>query len=234
MDLFQYHATIANFESLKYVHELEAEIRKLNTTLNANYYYNLSSSILKDYTSYKLKYKAYTKALNLFETKSKKQLPEFIYRHKTNVHNALMDQISSEADNRIIYTYDELIDLLEFDDEMILSHTSFEVIPVLHSIIQDKPIHFRIRFKNFNLNKFSSNSLDNCQSGVKQLIRMTRHKQVLSPNKPSTVIDAAIDYWRTKVTTTPESLDLLTNAITQIDQQSQAAKTVAEYLKEHK
>jgi hypothetical protein len=156
MDLFQYRAIIVNLESLKYVRELEAEVRNLNDKLNANYYYTTTYRVREDYLKYKFLYKAYTKALNLFSNKSKKQLPEFIYKHKHIIHTALRDNlIKTKDEDRLIFTYDELIDLLEFDTVLTTSPTSFEIIPVLHNIIQDKPIHFTINFKQFNLDNFS-------------------------------------------------------------------------------
>jgi hypothetical protein len=226
MDQFKYVAIIAAIDSYKYIKDLEHKIRCLvppkvyfRTDLPENCH---------------LSYKAYAYALNKFAEKSKSRLPEFIYDVREKSKQRLLYEFI-EAENPQFTTYEELIDIFEFDKHITPSYTHQEVIPRLHSIVGNRPIHFTIAFDQFNCNNFNAHSIEipyGTNQNFQQLVRMTRHKQVLSPNSPSTIIDQAIAYWSEQLSKQPISnLDLYTQAADLLEQQTTAIKSVLEELK---
>jgi hypothetical protein len=226
MDEFKYIATLAAIDSYKYVKDLEHNLRCLIPS---------TPSTRKNLPeNYHLSYKVYAYALNKFEEKSKSRLPDFIYNKRENSKQRLLYEFI-ETENPQFTTYEKLIDVFEFDKHITPDRTTQEVIPRLHSIIGSKPIHFTIDFDQFNCNNFNTHSIEmphTSNNNFQQLVRMTRHKQVLSPNSPSTIIDQAIGYWSEQLAKQQHiKMDLYAKAAELLEQQTTAIKSVLEELK---
>lgn len=178
MDIFKYEAAKQQILDAKYVKDLEQIIRT-----NHNY---LNKYILRQ--DYNLYYKLYCLALNNFSDKSSKRLPDFIYSTRISMQKELIRLI---ADKPELYDYQYVIDLFEFDTTVETNTYTSDIIIPLHSIIQDKPLHFVIKF-NQSLSSFDSSSTSQISIELQKYLHALRLRQVYASDKSSTVINQYI------------------------------------------
>ena len=204
MNPLLYMASVKQIQSATKVSELEALVRKYDNLVN-KWKYNFEQN---DICYYKLS----TLALNRHAEKSKAILPEFLYEYKRNLHNSIINSLLSNPGN--LPTYEFLIDLLEFDSVLTIPRNN-DFMPVLNSIIGDKPIHFTIDWTETRLTDF-----DRCSTALDKQLQLylagVRYKQVNFPTEYQTVIESYLNYYRP----TPESLDkqALADSITKLQQ----------------
>ena len=208
-----YMASVKQIQSATKVSELEALVRKYQAKVNKWQ----STFDQTDICHYKL----LTLALNRHAEKSKAILPEFLYSYKRNLHNNIIDSLLSNPDN--LPTYEFLIDALEFDSVLIIPSNN-KFMPVLNSIIGDKPIHFTI---NWNLTYLTD--FDKCSTAHNKQLQLylagVRYKQVNFPTQYQTVIESYLNYYRPN----PESLDkqALADSIIKLQQHISAIEELA-------
>ena len=192
MDIFLYQIAVEQLHGTKYAHELEALVRKWHKELNTISLYGYST----EYMKLKLTYKLFILSLNLFANKSKKVLPDFIYNLQTSYQRAILDKLDKpEANSKFLplLEYTEFLDFFEFDKVVETPKGSTDYLTILHNIFLNKPIQFRFKF-NQSLDSFDNYTAYNLDTVNKKLIYAIRLKQTLSPDTPSTVLDAYMKF----------------------------------------
>ena len=192
MDIFLYQVAVEQLHGAKYTHELEALVRKWHKELDNISLYGNST----DYVKLKLTYKLFILSLNLFATKSKKVLPDFIYNLQTNYQRDILSKLHDpEITSSFIplLQYAEFLDFFEFDKVVETPDSSYNYLEILHNIFLDKPIHFTFKF-NQSLDSFDTYTAYKLDTINKKLIYTIRLKQTLSPDTLSTVLDAYMEF----------------------------------------
>ncbi len=195
MDEFKYAVTMQHLNSLTTVKDLEYNLRNLVDSLP--YIYSSADNFNKEYKERALKYKLARYAFNLFTNKSKKVLPDFIDERIISVQKDFMYTLLTD---KRVYVYEELLTLFEFDTVIKFTAIELNELCKLHEVILDKPVHFTFDFSKIRSTKFDAYSLSGAlPSDIEKYIASIRHKQVLSPDTPSTVFDAAITYFKSSL-----------------------------------
>lgn len=184
MDYFLYQVALEQLHSCKTAKSLEELVRKWEGEVDSISLYN--SSI--DYNNLKFKYKLFVLSLNLFTTKYKKALPDFIYKTQINLQREVITRLSYEPYLTPLLNSDEFIDFFEFDSVVETPSSYGCFLTVLHNILLDKHVHFKFKF-NQSLSTFDSYSASEINTPIKKYLYALRLKQTLSPNNPSTVLD---------------------------------------------
>lgn len=184
MDYFLYKVAVEQLHSCKTAKSLEELVRKWEGAVASISLY--SSSI--DYNNLKFKYKLFVLSLNLFTTKYKKALPDFIYKTQINLQREVITRLSYEPDLTPLLNSDEFIDFFEFDSVVETPNSASCFLTVLHNILLNKHVHFKFKF-NQSLGMFDSYSTSEIITPIKKYLYAIRLKQTLSPNNPSTVLD---------------------------------------------
>lgn len=193
MDLFKYTAAVKEIEMCNTVSGIEKLIRKYNDII-VKWPHGLKLADI-------LYYKLYTLALNKFESRSKRILPEFIYKNRLRVQTLLLSSIFEYGNKEKSYygntkvlnkaqTYEDFMDIFEFDKLLILRPSEWYV-EKLNQIIGDKPVHFKVEF-NYKRTPFDSYST-NLLNSQKTLLYAIRYKQINFPDKPQTIWDMFIE-----------------------------------------
>ena len=162
MNLFLYTLALKELELCTKTYTLEELIRKyveLTGSSIRNFYRPKKLEQMQEVILY---YKLLCFGLNLFSTRSKKILPEFIYKQRINAQSIILSEIlkmhlnpSTPSCFTQLPTYEEFIDYFEFETKLFLPSFS-RCTEVLNSIIGNKPIHFDIAF-NYCLEGFELN-----------------------------------------------------------------------------
>ena len=192
MDYFLYQVAVEQLNGAKYAHELEALVRKWHKELDNISLYDNST----DYVKFKLTYKLFILSLNLFAAKSKKTLPDFICNYVPNTQQGILSRLyNPETHSKFtpLLEYVEFLDFFEFDKVVETPYSSNNHLEVLHNIFLDKPIHFTFKF-NQSLDSFDTYAAYALETINKKLVYAIRLKQTLSPNTPSTVLDAYMEF----------------------------------------
>lgn len=199
MDLFKYTAAVKEIEMCNTVSGIEKLIRKYNDII-IKWPHEIKPADI-------LYYKLYTLALNKFESRSKRILPEFLYTNRLRVQTLFLSSIFEyESKEKSYYgntkvfnkaqSYEDFMDIFEFDKLLILRPSEWYV-EKLNQIIGDKPVHFKVEFnyKNTPFDRYSTNLLQS----QKTLLYAIRYKQVNFPDKPQTIWDMFIEDSRQEV-----------------------------------
>ena len=194
MDLFKYTASVKEIETCKTIGELERLIR-LYYSKCPSARHSISPSPEQKYY-----YKLWTLAFKRFGTKTKRELPKFLTQDLLNLHTSLItSMLEADLEKKIYYaspnftkvpTYEEFMDWFEFDDTLNL-FPSYKYVEKLNSIIEDKPVHFKVIF-NYSSDQFESYST-NLHQKHQNLVYAIRYKQVNFPDKPQTIWDMFIE-----------------------------------------
>lgn len=231
MDLFKYKASIKQLELCKYVKDLEELIRG---------YVKLVPAYANDLRPTDIYYyKLLVFSLKLFQSKSNRKLPDFIYdRHRNLQEYILRSFFEAEIDSsQKLYsasghftkepTYEEFMDWFEFDTHIDLPFSSVYV-EKFNSIIGDNPVHFTVKF-NYRLTDFDEYSTV-LGFNHKILAYSIRHKQVNFPTKPQTIWDIFIADNVQKAKQCNFEPELNQSCITKLKQQIRALESLEEYL----
>ena len=196
MNLFEYTAKSAYLDSLKHIHEIESELRSLLSkvyTTNWRERYTKSVINLDELTR---PFMIYTKCLKLFENKSTRNLPDFIY--DTRLKGATyITEVLSKWSHQI--TYAQYLDIFQYMNNapivLPLNHigdltTEFKY---LIETIQDNVNPYNIDFSNVIPNTFY-NSIDEDRSSViAKILQGISMRQLKYNDKKYTVLEDFID-----------------------------------------
>ena len=194
MDLFKYTAAVKEIEICKTIGELEELVRLYHSRCPK------SRDAINPLDKQKFYYKLWTLALKKFQSKSKRILPMFLTQDLSTLQtNLITSMLEAEEEKKIYYaspnftkvpTYEEFMDWFEFDDTLNL-FPSYRYVENLNSIIEDKPVHFKVIF-NYSSDQFESYST-NLHQKHQHLVYAIRYKQVNFPDKPQTIWDMFIE-----------------------------------------
>ncbi len=220
MDIFLYRVAIEQLDACRTAKDLEELVRKRYDELNSISLYSNTLNYLK----LKFTYKLFVHALNLFAAKSKKKLPDFIYRMHTVFQRDLIARLytvnTGYPSLRPLLDKLEFIDFFEFDTIVETPENSACHITVLHNILLDAQPHFKLKF-NQRLGPFDTYTAYGISDRVKLHIYAIRLKQTLSPNTLSTVID---QFLADTLAALPEHENIL-EYITKLQQHTVALQT---------
>lgn len=161
MNLFEYTTKSAYLDSLKYVNEIEYELRLLLTKVHTtgwNKGYTKSVFNLDELTR---PFMLYTKCLKLFETKSTRVIPDFIYNTRYAGATYIVEKLASY---NYPITYDQYLDIFQYMNNVaiILPRNfakDFSVeLRYLIDVIEDNVNPYKIDFSNITANSFYSSA----------------------------------------------------------------------------
>ena len=232
MDLFKYTASVKEIETCKTVGELEKLVRL---------YYSKCPSARHTLTpspEQKYYYKLWTLAFKKFESKSKRILPMFLTQDLSTLQtNLITSMLEAELEKKTYHastnftkvpTYEEFMDWFEFDDVLNL-YSSDKYVENLNSIIEDRPVHFKVIF-NYSSDQFESYST-NLHQKHQNPVYAIRYKQVNFPDKPQTIWDTFIEECVKEAKTFEVSEQEVNTDIIKLQQQISALEAFKGYLK---
>ena len=232
MDLFKYTASVKEIETCKTIGKLEELVRMYHARCPS------SRDEINPSPEQKHYYKLWTLALKKFESKSKRILPMFLTQDLSTLQtNLITSMLEAELENKIYYaspnftkvpTYEEFMDWFEFDDTLNL-FPSYKYVESLNSIIEDKPVHFKVIF-NYRSDEFDSYST-NLYQKHQNLVYAIRYKQVNFPDKPQTIWDTFIEECVKEAKTFEVSEQEVNTDIIKLQQQISALEAFKGYLK---
>ena len=121
MDLFSYTTKSAQIASLKLVKDIEEELRILSGKVYTSTHYTSNKTIDEVVRPFQL----FTQCFKLFESKSYRKLPDFLYIARTNSATVVVDYLVKNLQTPI--TYDQYIDIFkDLNIELILPHSFVE------------------------------------------------------------------------------------------------------------
>ena len=151
--------------------------------------------------------------------------------------NLITSMLEAELEKKIYYaspnfikvpTYEEFMDWFEFDDTLNL-FPSYKYVENLNSIIEDKPVHFKVIF-NYSSDQFESYST-NLHQKHQNLVYAIRYKQVNFPDKPQTIWDMFIEDCVKEAKHFEASEENVDTNIIKLQQQISALEAFKGYLK---
>ena len=232
MDLFKYTASVKEIETCKTIGKLEELVRMYHARCPS------SRDSITPSPEQKYYYKLWTLALKKFESKSKRILPMFLTQDLSTLQtNLITSMLEAELENKVYYaspnftkvpTYEEFMDWFEFDDTLNL-FPSYKYVESLNSIIEDKPVHFKVIF-NYSSDQFESYST-NLHQKHQNLVYAIRYKQVNFPDKPQTIWDMFIEYCDKENRYIEVSKEDVDRNIIRLQQQISALEAFKGYLK---
>ena len=232
MDLFKYTASVKEIETCKTIGELENLVRLYHARCPSARHTLTPSPEQKHY------YKLWTLAFKKFESKTKRTLPNFLTEALLTLQtNLITSMLEAELEKKIYYaspeftkvpTYEEFMDWFEFDDTLNL-FPSYKYVENLNSIIEDKPVHFKVVF-NYSSDQFESYST-NLHQKHQNLVYAIRYKQVNFPDKPQTIWDMFIEDCIKESKFMEVTEEQVNSDVLKLEQQISALKALKGYLK---
>lgn len=186
MDYFLYQVALEQLHSCKTAKSLEELVRKWGGAVDSISLYANSA----DYENLKFKYKLFVVSLKLFSSRYKKVLPYSVSIIQSEKQQNTIRNLQNKSLLAPLLNPEEFVIFFEFDSIVETPNSSTCFITMLHNILLDNPIHFKFKF-NQCLDLFDNYSVNhNVSNSVKRYLYALRLKQTLSPDTPSTVLDA--------------------------------------------
>src|SRR5574344_896201 len=161
MNLFEYTTKSAYLDSLKYVNEIESELRSLiNNVYTTGWSKRYTKSVF-NLDELVRPFMLYTKCLKLFEDKSSRILPDFIYNAR---HESATYIVEKLTDSNYLITYDQYLDIFQYmnNESITLPRNyanDFSVeLKYLINVIEDNINPYKIDFSNIRANSFYSST----------------------------------------------------------------------------
>lgn len=202
MNLFEYTAKSAYLDSLKYVNEIESELRSLlNNVYTTGWSKRYTKSVF-NLDELVRPFMLYTKCLKLFEDKSSRTLPDFIYTAK---HVGATYIVEKLADSNYLITYDQYLDIFQYmnNESITLPRNyanDFSVeLKYLINIIEDNINPYKIDFNNIRSNSFYS-SVAKGNDIIANILQAISTRQLDYNDKKYTVLEDFINVNLDKIT----------------------------------
>ena len=182
-------------DSLKYVNEIEFELRSLlNKVYTTNWSKRYTKSVfnLDELTR---PFILYTKCLKLFESKSTRILPDFIYSAR---HSGATYIIEKLAELNYSITYDQYLDIFQYmNNEPIILPRNFNndfsgELKFLINVIEDNVNPYKIDFNNINANSFF-NSAAKGNGVIANILKAISMRQLDYNDKKYTILEDFIN-----------------------------------------
>lgn len=196
MNLFEYAAKSAYLDSLKYIHEIESELRSLVDKVHTNGWSNRYTSKVFNLDELTRPFMLYTKCLKLFEDKSTRTLPDFIYRAKSNGATYIIEVLSI---NNYQITYAQYLDIFQYmnNESIMLPHNflgnTTNELEYLIRIIEDNVNPYKINFSKITANTFYNSIDDDRSSVIAKILQGISMRQLKYNDKKYTVLEDFID-----------------------------------------
>lgn len=161
MNLFEYTAKSAYLDSLKYINEIESELRLLLTKVHTTNYSKRYSKSVFNLDELTRPFMLFTKCLKLFESKSTRTLPDFIY---TARHAGATYIVEKLASYNYSITYAQYLDIFQYmSKESIILPRNYDnnfsaELRYLINVIEDNVNPYKIDFINVTANNFYSSA----------------------------------------------------------------------------
>ena len=196
MNLFEYTAKSAYLDSLKHIHEIESELRSLlSNVCTTNYSKRYTKSVfnLDELTR---PFMLYTKCLKLFESRSTRTLPDFIYNTRREGATHIVERLSSY---NYPITYAQYLDIFQYmnNESITLPHnflggSTHHELNYLIRTIQDNVNPYKINFINVRANSFY-NSLADSNNIIACAFQAISMRQLDYNDKKYTVLEDFIN-----------------------------------------
>ena len=195
MNLFEYTTKSAYLDSLKHINEIESELRSLlNNVYTTNWSKRYPKSVfnLDELTR---PFILYTKCLKLFESKSTRILPDFIYSTR---HAGATYIIEKLAELNYPITYDQYLDIFQYmNNEPIILPRNFNndfsgELKFLINVIEDNVNPYKIDFNNINANSFF-NSAAKGNGVIANILKAISIRQLDYNDKKYTILEDFIN-----------------------------------------
>ena len=161
MNLFEYTTKSAYLDSLKYINEIESELRSLINNVHTTGWSKRYTKSLFNLDELIRPFMLYTKCLKLFEDKSSRTLPDFIY---TARHAGAAYIVEKLADLSYSLSYAQYLDIFQYmNNESITLPRNFNKdfsveLRYLINVIEDNVNPYKIDFNNVTANNFYSST----------------------------------------------------------------------------
>lgn len=220
MDEFKYALYVEKLLNLKYVKDLEEEIRTLylNPSFRNRYLYD--SEVI-------LTYKLYALAMKLFKEKSKKVLPDKFYTRLIDFHKLLHIKLFRRDKEVLKYLeFDNYISIFEYDDLVylpVIRGTQTK----LHDIIGSRKLPFKYSYITVNSTFFESYAYTDdgtLSSSLKGVIANIANQISLPNGRDSTFLNIEFEQHKNEFNSslTSREVDQLKASIERLDLHKQA------------
>ena len=195
MNLFEYTAKSAYLDSLKHIHEIESELRSLLSNVRTTNYGKRYTKSVINLDELTRPFMLYTKCLKLFESRSTRTLPDFIYNTRREGATHIVERLSSY---NYQITYAQYLDIFQYmNNEPIILQLNYlgnvtSELSYLIRIIQDNANPYKIDFINVSANSFY-NSLANSNNIIACMLQAISIRQLEYNDKKYTVLEDFIN-----------------------------------------
>ena len=224
MDLFSYTTKSAYISNLKLIKDIEEELRILSDKVYTIRHYTTEKSIDEVIKPFQL----FTQCFKLFESKSSRKLPDFLYTARTNSATVVVDYLVTHTQ----ITYDQYIDIFkDLNTELVLPSSTvdsklglksgMQVLIYLARVIQDNPNPHKLKYYNYASQLYDILMHNNLN--YKLLLQALAIRQNMLNDKPYTILEDYIQFYTDRLQTNPnptatlEAQQLL-NASIELDQ----------------
>ena len=195
MNLFEYTTKSAYLDSLKYVNEIESELRSLINNVYTTGWskrYTKSTFNLDELTK---PFMLYTKCLKLFESKSTRVLPDFIYTARHAGATYIVEKLTS---CNYPLSYAQYLDIFQYmNNESITLHRNYandfsSELKYLINVIEDNVNPYKIDFNNVAANNFYSSAAEG-NGVIANILQAISMRQLDYNDKKYTVLEDFIN-----------------------------------------
>ena len=207
MDLFSYTTKSAQIANLKLVKDIEEELRKLLVNVYTQTYQTSNKSIDQVVRPFQL----FTQCFKLFEDKSARKLPDFLYTDRLKAATTVVDYLVKYIETPI--TYDEYLTIFkDLNTELILphSHVEFElglesgmkVLIYLAKIIKDNPNPYKFDYSRTQPSELYSVIMHR-DNNYRSLLQALAIRQNILNDIKYTVLEDYIQFYKDILQTNP-------------------------------
>ena len=195
MNLFEYTTKSAYLDSLKYINQIESELRSLLNNVHTTGWSKRYTKSVFNLDELTRPFMLYTKCLKLFETKSTRVFPDFIY---TARHAGATYIVEKLADLNYPITYDQYLDIFQYmNNESITLPRNYAddfsaELKYLINIIEDNINPYKIDFNNIKSNSFYS-SVAKGNGVIANILQAISKRQLDYNDKKYTVLEDFIN-----------------------------------------
>ena len=202
MNLFEYTTKSAYLDSLKYVNEIESELRSLLNNVHTTGWSKRYTKSTFNLDELVRPFMLYTKCLKLFESRSTRVLPDFIYNTR---HAGATYIVEKLADLNYQITYNQYLDIFQYmNNESIILPRNFNKdfsveLRYLIDVIEDNVNPYKIDFNNVTANSFY-NSTAKGNGVIANILQAISKRQLDYNDKKYTVLEDFINTNLDKIT----------------------------------
>lgn len=195
MNLFEYTTKSAYLDSLKHIHEIESELRSLLSNVHTTVWDKRYAKSVINLDELVRPFMLFTKCLKLFESRSARTLPDFIYNTRREGATYIVESLTSY---NYPITYAQYLDIFQYmnNESITLPRNyanDFSVeLKYLINVIEDNVNPYKIDFNNIRANSFYSSTAKN-NNIIANILQAISMRQLEYNDKKYTVLEDFID-----------------------------------------